>query len=119
MAELAPSEGGKVNCTSGKDIEAPTVTSATIPSSAFAFALMLKEGPTASIPGKSSPGRPTSKILTSGVWKVPLALASTLNVAETSPVRPPVKAYSNTWSGSGGILCGESTYQLVKNRGDN
>ena len=108
-----------MNCISGNEIEAVTEISAVIPSSAFAFALMLKEGPTASIPGKSSPGRPISKILTSGVWKVPLALASTLNVAEASPVRPPVKAYWNTWSGSGGTLRRESTYQLVNIRGDN
>ena len=109
LAELSPSEAGKVNRTSGIEIEAPTEISATIPRSAFAFALMLKEGPTETIPGKSSPGRPTSKSLTSGVWKVPWALASTLKVADTSPERAPVKAYSSTWSGSG-ILCRDSTY---------
>jgi len=73
-----------------------TEISATTPSSAFAFALMLKEGSTESIPGKLSPGRPISKSLKSGIWKVPLALALMLKVAEASPERPPVKAYSNT-----------------------
>jgi hypothetical protein len=82
-----------VNCNSGKAIEAPTEISATIPSSAFAFALRLREGPTVSIPGKLSPGRPTEKSLLFGVCKVPLALALTLKVAEMSPERPPVKAY--------------------------
>ena len=65
LAELLPAEAGKVNCSSGKVTEAPTVTSATIPRLAFAFALTVKEGPTARIPGKSSPGRPASKSLMS------------------------------------------------------
>ena len=104
LAELSPSEAGKVNWTSGKEIEAVTEISATTPSSAFAFALMLKEGPTESIPGKLSPGRPISKSFTSGVWKVPLALALTLKVAEASPERPPVKAYSNTGQEVGYIV---------------
>jgi hypothetical protein len=72
-----------------------TETSATIPSSAFAFAMMSKEGPTVSIPGNLSPGMPTVKTVRSGLWMVPLALATMLKVAETSPERPPVKAYSS------------------------
>ena len=79
--------------------------SAVTPSSATAFALMLKEGPTERIPGKLSPGRPSSKSVRSGVWKLPLALAPTLKVAEASPERPPVKAYFPQWSGSRGISC--------------
>jgi hypothetical protein len=101
LAELSPSEAGKVNCTSGKAIEAVTEISATTPSSATAFALMLKEGPTDTMPGKLSPGRPTSKIVRSGVCKVPLALAAMLKVAEASPERPPVKAYLNTGQEAG------------------
>src|SRR5258706_9548171 len=120
MAELSPSVRGKVNCNSGKGIEAPTEISATTPISALAFALMLKDGPTEIIRGKLSPGRPTSKSLTSGVWKVPLALALKLKVAETSPESPPVKACVNKLcSGTMGVLFGGSSYQLLNFRGDN
>ena len=93
LAKLRPAEAGKVNCTSGNAIEVATEMSATTPSSAFAFALMLKEGPMEIIPGKSSPGRPSSKSLKSRLWNVPSALELTLNVAEACPERPPVKAY--------------------------
>lgn len=100
-AELSPSDAGNVNCTSGKASEAVTERSAVTPSSATAFALILKEGPTESIPGKLSPGMPISKSGMSGVWKVPLTLAATLKVAETSPERPPVKAYLNSGQEAG------------------
>ena len=99
-----------MNCNSGKEIEAVTEMSAVIPSSATAFALMLKVGPTASIPGKSSPGRPISKIVRSGVWRDPLALAPTLKVAEASPERPPVKAYLNSGEEVGAYRTDWPTY---------
>jgi len=108
-----------VNCSSGMVIAAVTETSAVIPSSAFAFALMLKEGPTEIIPGKLSPGRPISKSVKSGVSKVPFALAITLKVAEASPERPPVKAYSSSGQKEGGISCRVLAYQFVDIWGDN
>ena len=81
---------------------------------------MLKDGPTDIIPGKSSPGSLTSKSLTSGVWKVPLALALTLKIAETFPENPAVKAYAKKLcSGTVDVSYGGSTYQLHNILGDN
>jgi hypothetical protein len=108
-----------VNCSSGKDIEAVTEMLAVTPSSATAFTLILKEGPTESIPGKLSPGRPISKIVRSGVWIVPLALTAMLKVAETSPERPPVKAYLNSGQGGRYISCRWPTYKLLNFWGNN
>ena len=92
-----------MNCNSGKEIEAVTEMSAVIPSSATAFALMLNLGPIVSIPGKLIPPRLISKRVRSGVWKLPLALALTLKVAEAFPVSPPVKAYMS--SGQEVVIC--------------
>ena len=80
---------------------------------------MLKVGPTESIPGKSSPGRPTSKSLRSGLWKEPLASAVTLKVAEASPERPPVKACLNSGQEVGVYRTDWPTYQLLNIWGNN
>ena len=85
-----------MNCNSGKEIEAVTEILAVVIRSASAFALMLKVGLTVTIPGISSPLRLVSKTVRFGVWKLPVALATTLKVAETSPVSPTLKAYTSS-----------------------